>query len=384
MQETKTIVILGGSFSGVSIAHRILKQSAKTGSSVKIVLVSPNTHVYWSVATPRALIPGQFANDKLFQSITEGFKQYSSKHFEFVRGTAQSLDPAARKVGVSTSSGAQKTVEYDFLILATGSRNKDNDGGAIVPFKGLESTEATKAALQNIQAVVDKSKTIVISGAGPTGVETAGELAYEYGAKKKIILLTSGRTVLTTTTPSVSKTALGMLKDLKVEVKLETRVTTSTRTTRNGSDQVELSLSDGSKLTADLYIPTYGLVPNSSYIPGKYLNADGLVKVDEYFQVKGLENQHVWAIGDISDLESPQVLPADRQSIHLAKNIALILSNKPPVPYKEGSRALGLQIGKKTGTGHFGSFRIPGFIVTYLRKNLFVEQLGSMVNGSAY
>jgi NADH dehydrogenase FAD-containing subunit len=91
-------------------------------------------------------------------------------------------------------------------------------------------------------------------------------------------------------------------------------------------------------LTADVYIPTFGLVPNSSYIPEKYLNTSGFVKVDEYFQVKGLEKQHVWAIGDISDLEFPQVLPADRQSTHLAKNIALILNNKAPVPYKEGTR----------------------------------------------
>jgi apoptosis-inducing factor 2 len=187
--DMKTIIILGGSFAGVSIAHRILKQSTKSGSSVKVVLVSPNTHVYWSVAAPRALIPGQFASEKLFKSITEGFKQYSSNQFEFVLGFAQSLDPAARKVGVSTGSEEQKTLDYDFLIIATGSRNKEGNVGATIPFKGLDSTEATKTALESIQGAVERSKTIVISGAGPTGVETAGELAFEYGTKKKIILV---------------------------------------------------------------------------------------------------------------------------------------------------------------------------------------------------
>jgi NADPH-dependent 2,4-dienoyl-CoA reductase/sulfur reductase-like enzyme len=79
----------------------------------------------------------------------------------------------------------------------------------------------------------------------------------------------------------VSKAALGMLQNLKVDVKLQTKVTRSTRTARDGADQVELNLSDGTKLTTDIYIPTFGILPNSWYIPGKYLDANGFVKVDE-------------------------------------------------------------------------------------------------------
>lgn len=101
---------------------------------------------------------------------------------------------------------------------------------------------------------------------------------------------------------------------------------------------MELSLSDGTKLITDLYIPTFGVIPNSSYIPDKYLNTNGFVKVDEYFQVKGLENQHVWAIGDISDLEPPQLMRAESQSNHLARNIGLIFNDKAALPYKEGTR----------------------------------------------
>lgn len=144
--------------------------------------------------------------------------------------------------------------------------------------------------------------------------------------------------MLETAIPSVSKTALGMLRDLNVDVKLQTKVNRSSRTKREGPNQIEVSLSNGTTLSADLYIPTSGIVPNSSYIPDKHLNANGFVKVDEYFRVKGLENQHVWAIGDVSDLESPQLMVADRQSGHLAKNMGLILNNKAPLPYKEGMR----------------------------------------------
>ncbi|KAI7968652.1 hypothetical protein EIK77_002245 [Talaromyces pinophilus] len=339
----KTILILGGSFVGVGTAHRILKQASKTGPAVKIILVSPNTHLYWNIAAPRALLPGQFTDDEIFQSIPEGFKQYSKDQFEHIVGFASSLDVANKKVEVSADAEGTKpvtTIRYDFLIIGTGSRSKEFDEDVKAPVKGLGSTEATKDALHEFQELVEKSKTIVVAGAGPTGVEIAGELGYEYRKSKKIILVS--------VSPSRIKRFLlrragherqhRMLRDLNVEVKLQTKVNRSSRIKREGPNQIEISLSDGTTLSTDLYIPTSGIVPNSSYIPDKYLNANGFVKVDEYFQVKGLENQHVWAIGDVSDLESPQLLVADRQSGHLAKNIGLILNNNAPLLYKGGMR----------------------------------------------
>lgn len=205
----KTIGILGGSFAGVSVAHRILKQATKTGSSVKVVLVSPNTHMYWSIATPRAILPGQFSDEQMFQSIAEGFKQYSSSQFEFILGSAQSLDPTARKVQISTDSESNKTTTliYDFLIIATGASVKTDKNGAEIPFKGLASTEATKHALHNIQAAIEKAKTVVIAGAGATGVETAGELGFEYGTQKKIVLVISFPSLL------LSRLALNFIAD---------------------------------------------------------------------------------------------------------------------------------------------------------------------------
>ena len=94
----------------------------------------------------------------------------------------------------------------------------------------------------------------------------------------------------------------------------------------------ELTLSGGDKLIADMYIPTFGLTPNSSYIPAKFLNANGSVTVDEYLKVKGARD--VWAIGDVSDVEPSQFISCDRQSVYLAKNITLVLSDKTPLPYK--------------------------------------------------
>jgi len=146
--------------------------------------------------------------------------------------------------------------------------------------------------------------------------------------------LASGPTILEAAIPSVQKTATQLLQNLHVEIKLNTKIDGSVQADDRGRQT--LTLSGGKTLTTDLYIPAFGVVPNSSYIPEKYLNTNGFVVVDDHLKVKGLEN--VWAIGDISAREPPQFLAADRQAGYLAKNILLILSNKVPLPYKDGIR----------------------------------------------
>jgi NADH dehydrogenase FAD-containing subunit len=175
------VIILGGSYSGISTAHRILKHTAKAGP-FKITLISPNTHFYWNMASARGIIPGEFSDEQLFRPIAPGFTQYPDPQFEFILASATRLDVEGKNVEISSSSG-NRVLKYDFLILATGSRTKVE-----TPFKGLGSTETTKDALHDFQARVKMAKTIVVAGAGVTGVEIAGELAFEYGKQKKIIL----------------------------------------------------------------------------------------------------------------------------------------------------------------------------------------------------
>ena len=177
----KHIVILGGSYAGVSTAHRILKQSSKIGP-LKVSLVTPNTDFYWSMASPRGVVPGQFPDEKLFQPIAGGFRKYSAKQFEFILAKAESLDFGAKSVGISGG----ETLEYDYLILATGSHTRQH-----TPFKGIGTTEETKDALHEFQSEVTRSQTIIVAGGGVTGCEAAGELAYEYGLEKRIILVSS-------------------------------------------------------------------------------------------------------------------------------------------------------------------------------------------------
>jgi len=45
---------------------------------------------------------------------------------------------------------------------------------------------------------------------------------------------------------------------------------------------------------------------------------------------------------------------------------------------------MGLQIGRKAGTGHFGTFRVPSFVIVWARRNLFTERLRGTVGGDLF
>jgi len=114
-----------------------------------------------------------------------------------------------------------------------------------------------------------------------------------------------------------------------VDIKFQTKVMGSAQMP---DGRQNLTLSGRDSLITDMYIPAYGLIPNSAYVPVKFLNANGSVVADDYLKVKGADG--VWAIGDVSDVEPSQFITCDKQSIHLAKNITSILSNKAPLRYK--------------------------------------------------
>lgn len=171
------IVILGGSYAGVSIAHRVLKKTPKN-VPIKITMVSPNTDLYWNMATPRAAA-GVYGDEKIFKPIEPGFKQYGDR-FQFIVGTAESLDESTKTVRLADGN----KLKYDILVLATGSRTK-----APTVFKGVGSTQDVKAELQRFRDDVKQAHTIVIAGGGPTGIELAGEVAFEFGSKKDVHLV---------------------------------------------------------------------------------------------------------------------------------------------------------------------------------------------------
>jgi NADH dehydrogenase FAD-containing subunit len=111
----RTVVVLGASFTGIPIAHYLLKHTAAKVKDLKVIVVAPNTHLYWNIASVRAILPNMMPDDKLFHAIAPGFAKYPSDQYELVRGKAERVDPSASTVEVRGNDGSARTIQYDDL-----------------------------------------------------------------------------------------------------------------------------------------------------------------------------------------------------------------------------------------------------------------------------
>jgi hypothetical protein len=62
---SNTIVILGASFAGLAVAHSLLKSTASGVKGLKVIVVGPNTDLYWNIGSVRAIVPGQMEDEKV-------------------------------------------------------------------------------------------------------------------------------------------------------------------------------------------------------------------------------------------------------------------------------------------------------------------------------
>ncbi len=177
MDTTHRVVILGGGFGGLYAA-----QALKNAPVQVTVLDRRNFHLFqpllYQVATG-SLSPGEIASP--LRSVLR-----RQKNTQVLLGVATDLDAERRRVILD---GAQ-TVEYDSLIVATGSADSyfgHDDWRRNAPgLKSIEeATEIRHKILYAFEAAErehDPEKqrewlTFVIVGAGPTGVELAGALS---------------------------------------------------------------------------------------------------------------------------------------------------------------------------------------------------------------
>jgi len=381
----KTVVILGAGWAGLPLAHKLLKYTLpKAKDGLKVFLVSPNSHFYWNIAAVRGVIPGAIPDEQLFLPIEPGFAQYSAENFEFVLGKAERLDLESNTVEVAKNDKTQYSLSYDQLVIATGSHIRSN-----LPFKPVGTHEETLAALHSLQKQIDVAKSIVVAGGGPTSVETAGEMAAAYGGEKDITLIVGGERALHAShiLTGVSRVVERDLQKLGVKLVRNTQVKgvqTNTKGDENdAAAQTTLTLSNGSTLVADLYLPLFGVQVNTSFLPSSLLDSEGNLVLDKTMCVVGTKN--VWGIGDVGNIEAKQLTVTDAQIIHLSAALDSVLTGEAAQvkEYKpSGKTMIFITMGKKYAIGQIGGWKLWGWIVSYVKgRMLFVDTAQGYVGG---
>src|ERR1700722_2626433 len=227
-----TVVIVGGGFGGLAAARALGKTPAQV-----ILIDRTNHHLFqpllYQVATS-VLTPSQIATP--IRGIL-----HNQKNTIVILGEVTGVDKKQKRVFVSDADRQNVPIEYDYLILATGSTHSyfgHNEFEQFAPgLKSLADAEAARnkilQAFELAEAEDDPARhrdllTFILVGAGPTGVEMAGALAVlvrtslksEFRridpASARIVLVDMAPRVLGPFSESLSKGAKARLEKLGV------------------------------------------------------------------------------------------------------------------------------------------------------------------------
>ena len=181
------------------------------------------------------------------------------------------------RLGVRVSS-VDEVGAYDHLVIATGARPRQIDGGTTL--RTLDDALALKRALES-------KPRVVVVGAGFIGAEVAAT-ARGYGLD--VTVLEALPQPLSRALGEEVGAALGRLHVAK-DVTLRCGV---------GVSSIEVDgvhLADGSVVAADLVVVGIGVVPNVEWLEGSGAELRDGVVCDERLAVVGVPN--AWAAGDI-------------------------------------------------------------------------------------
>ncbi|KFZ13749.1 hypothetical protein V501_03538 [Pseudogymnoascus sp. VKM F-4519 (FW-2642)] len=404
----KHIVVLGGSYGGVSIAHYLLKHAIPklpSPASYQIILISPSEQTMCRPACPRVLISDDLLPiSKVFVNIPEVFTQYPAANFRFLHGKATALDHTSRSVSVALSAGGTETLTFHSLVLATGATTTS-------PLFGLNRDDIfLRARWAEFRESLATAKSIVIAGGGPSGVETAGELG-EYlngragwfsskleNPKVKITLVTSAAQILPLLRASIATKAEGLLAQVGVTVVKNTRVAgvvPEGAGTESVGSKATVTLADGTTLEADLYIPAVGTQPNTDFVDKSLLTADGRVETNAAtLRVDGAGSR-VYAIGDVASYSRPAIhltlaaipiLGANiKRDLLLDAGVAETAVGDDRVYVADKRETQLVPIGTSKGVGAAMGYEFPSFMIWLIKgRDYWLWTVGGLWSGKEW
>jgi len=352
------VVVIGGGFGGLQAVDKLRRMP------VEVTLIDRrNFHLFqplvYQVATG-ALSPGEIATP--LRSI---FKR--ARNVRVLLGEAADVDLERRVVEVRPAAGDPTPVEvpYDMLIAAGGSKYSyfgHPDWAEHAPeVKSLESAlDVRQRILRSFEAAeieTDPARraawlTFVVVGAGPTGVEMAGQIAElardtlpeDYRAvdtaEGRILLVEAGPRVLAAFPPDLSESAEHQLKHLGVTCMLDAMVVDI------DEEGVVLQRQDGTeRVEARTVVWAAGVAAASlagrlAEAAGAETDRAGRVTVEPDLTLPG--HPEALALGDMVRVRSaeggvqdlPGVAPvAMQQGRYAARVVARRIAGKPVKPF---------------------------------------------------
>jgi NADH:ubiquinone reductase (H+-translocating) len=382
--------VVGGGFGGLEAVKKLRR--APVGVTV---VDRRNFHLFqpltYQVATG-ALSPGEVA-----YPLRAIFKRY--RNVRVLMAEVADVDLDARKLRLRPVEGvpAPPTVPYDVLIVAGGSHYsyfghedwrehaaevKSLESALVVRSRILTAFEAAEADPEPDPMRRHGWLTFVVVGAGPTGVEMAGQigelardtLRRDFRAidprSARILLVEAADRVLTSFPPSLSAKAERSLEKLGVTV------LTGTTVTGVDGESVTVVAGDGEpeRIPTRTVIWAAGVTASSlagrlAELTGAELDSAGRITVEPDLTLAG--HPEVFALGDMVRVRGPEgdvvtfpgVAPvAMQQGRYAARVVRARLQSRETAPFRYRDKGNLATIGRAAAVADIKGVRLSGLI----------------------
>jgi NADH dehydrogenase FAD-containing subunit len=330
MAQQTNVIVIGGGYAGVMAANRLTQRD-----DVSVTVYNPRPQF-----VPRLRLHQLVADTH--EAVVD-YPQVLAQGVRLVVDTVTGIDAAARTVTLASGD----TAGYDYLIYAVGSAaaapGVPGEAEFAYPVATLEAARRLHSVLQDTPV----SAPVTVVGGGPTGVETAAELA-EQGRR---VTLVCGGTVIPDLHPKGRRSVLRKLAKLGVTV-LDGSGTKVAAVTRDA-----VRLADGREVPSAVTIWAVGFgVPDLAARSGLSTDAHGRLLTDE--TLTSVDSDRIVGGGDAI---APSGVPfrmsayaAGCLGAHAADTVLNRVAGTRPAPIDLSFPAMCVSLGRHTAVFQLG------------------------------
>ncbi|QOZ51731.1 NAD(P)/FAD-dependent oxidoreductase [Bradyrhizobium sp. CCBAU 53338] len=345
------LVIIGAGFAGMYAAlsaARLRDIQGVSPDELEIALIAPEPTL---VVRPRLY---EAKPETLTAPLLEVLK---SIDVVYVQGSAETIDTKSRMVKASTPEGTRKTLSYDRLVVATGSRLfRPNIPGLAEHGFSVDSLDDAVALDRHLHSLADRPArngrdTIVVAGGGFTGIEAATEMPARLRAilgketKPRVIIVERNGAIA----PDMGAGPRPVIEDALRKLGVETRVGAGV----SSLDETGVTLSNGERIETETVVWAAGIraAPLTQQIPAERDNS-GRLLVDQDLRVASVPG--VFATGDAAKAACDDAgnfalmscQHATRMGAFAGNNAAAELLGVPTKPYHQKAYVTCLDLGE--------------------------------------
>ena len=301
-QNRPTVAIIGGGYGGVNLAKAL-------DEATDVVVIDPKDSFEHNVGSLRALVDPSWSSRIRFPY--DGLL----KRGRVLRDRAVHVDSKH----VVLESGEQ--LFPDFIVLATGSN---------YPIPGKSGVETASEAEVEFRAGYDAlvgCDRILLVGAGPVGIELAGEIKGAWPERQVTIVDVLDDILGGRFKRELRQELRRQMEASGVQLVLGSPLRSAPPTPPGVPGTFTVTTDAGTSITVDLWFRCYGVTPRSEFLAGDLAASrtkDGFIAVRPTLQVHG--HERVFALGYVSTNFPKMAGAAGRQAQTVATNIQALIA----------------------------------------------------------